>query len=84
MIFNEFYSICEQNNLNFKQIKEFMVLNGWINKMHTNVPGHDGRTGFGGMCFLKDIAALNEYAIRTKSLNEVINSTIKQNNMLRF
>ena len=29
-----------------------------------NVPGHDGRKGFGGACFPKDSLALVKYAER--------------------
>ena len=35
-----------------------MLKNGWINHMHTEVPGQDGKLGFGGACFPKDTAAL--------------------------
>ena len=35
-----------------------MLSNGWINPMHTQVPGQDGQLSFGGKCFPKDIKAL--------------------------
>jgi UDP-glucose 6-dehydrogenase len=48
-----------------------------------NVPGHDGRKGFGGACFPKDSLALIKFA---DSLNINLNSlitTVKVNNKIR-
>jgi len=33
-----------------------------IGGSHTQVPGHDGRKGFGGSCFVKDSVAMIRYA----------------------
>ena len=40
---------------------EGFVRDGRIGHSHLNVPGHDGRYGFGGSCFPKDIQALINY-----------------------
>tara|TARA_Y100000296_G_scaffold27230_1_gene31864 strand:- start:226 stop:555 length:330 start_codon:yes stop_codon:yes gene_type:complete len=40
---------------------EGFVRDGRIGHSHLNVPGHDGRYGFGGSCFPKDIQALIKY-----------------------
>ena len=48
-----------------------------------NVPGHDGRKGFGGACFPKDSLALIKFA---DSMNVDLNSlitTVKINNKIR-
>ena len=48
-----------------------------------DVPGHDGRKGFGGACFPKDSLALIKFA---KSINIDLNSlisTVKINNKIR-
>ena len=48
-----------------------------------NVPGHDGRKGFGGACFPKDSLALIKFA---ESMNVDLNSlisTVKINNKIR-
>ena len=41
---------------------EGFVRDGRIGHTHLDVPGHDGRYGFGGSCFPKDIQALIDYA----------------------
>jgi UDPglucose 6-dehydrogenase len=33
------------------------LLSGYINDMHTYVPGPDGKFGYGGKCFPKDVNA---------------------------
>jgi UDPglucose 6-dehydrogenase len=41
---------------------EGFVRDGRVGHSHLSVPGHDGRYGFGGSCFPKDIQALINYA----------------------
>ena len=41
---------------------EGFVRDGRIGHSHLNVPGHDGKYGFGGSCFPKDIQAIINYA----------------------
>ena len=48
-----------------------------------DVPGHDGRYGFGGACLPKDSKAFYEYS---KSMNEpmsLLNEVIISNNLVR-
>ena len=60
-IFNEFYQAARKQNLDWNSIMSGMLLSGWVNPMHTLVPGTDGSLGFGGKCFPKDINAFIEY-----------------------
>ena len=41
---------------------ETVSLDKRIGDSHMNVPGHDGKKGFGGACFPKDISALLKYS----------------------
>ena len=51
--------------------------------MHTNVPGHDGKISYGGLCFPKDTNALNQYMIKSNTPNKVLEATIKERNKMR-
>ncbi len=54
-----------------------------IGKSHMEVPGHDGRKGFGGACFPKDSLAFIKYAQNEGvDLNSLI-TTVKINNKIR-
>ena len=48
-----------------------------------NVPGHDGRKGFGGACFPKDSLALIKYAESIDVRLNTLISTVKINNKIR-
>jgi UDP-glucose 6-dehydrogenase len=58
--FTEIKLLCDRLNIYYDNIKKLILKNGWINPMHTNIPGSDGKLSFGGMCFPKDIRAFNE------------------------
>jgi UDP-glucose 6-dehydrogenase len=81
--FNELYLLCQNNGSDYETIKNLMLKNGWINSMHTNVPGPDGKLSYGGACFPKDTSALNKYMERLSSPNEVLNATISERNKFR-
>lgn len=83
-IFNEFYQVCQHNKLDYNHVLEMMLKNGWINPMHTNVPGPDGLLSFGGACFPKDIRGLNAYLNKMNSYNAIINSTIEESLQIRY
>ena len=54
-----------------------------IGDSHMNVPGHDGRKGFGGACFPKDSLALVKYAEGKNLELQLLKQTIKVNNKIR-
>ena len=83
MLFNEYYLLCQKNGSNFNRIKDLMLKNDWINPMHTNIPGPDGKLGYGGACFPKDTKALNEYMKSLYSENEVLKSVISECDKIR-
>ena len=82
-IFNEYYLLCKKNGANYNKIKELMLKNGWINKMHTDVPGPDGNLSYGGACFPKDTNALKNYMDKNNTLNNVLSSVIIERDLLR-
>lgn len=57
-IVNEFYKMANKLGVNWNDALEGFTSDPRIGNSHTNVPGHDGKLGFGGTCFPKDINAL--------------------------
>ncbi|MDC1145865.1 hypothetical protein OAT31_03050 [Candidatus Marinimicrobia bacterium] len=47
---------------NWENVVDGFVQDGRIGHSHLNVPGHDGKNGFGGVCFPKDIQAIISFA----------------------
>lgn len=61
--FNAVYDYCRKMGAHWQSVHEGMLLSGYINEMHTVVPGPDGKFGYGGKCFPKDV---NAFAKMTK------------------
>lgn len=85
IFFNGIHSIFESINPNdsWEKVINIISKDSRIGTSHMNVPGHDGKKGFGGACFPKDSLAFAKYA---KNINEdfkVLETTIKVNNNLR-
>jgi len=81
--FNELFLMCSEGNYDFEKVKNIMLKNNWINPMHTNVPGTDGKLSYGGYCFPKDTNALASYLDNKKLPNLVLKSTIEERNLMR-
>tara|TARA_B100001059_G_C17795483_1_gene562785 strand:- start:52 stop:915 length:864 start_codon:yes stop_codon:yes gene_type:complete len=85
IFFNELNSVYEKLNVkdSWESVVNIISKDSRIGVSHMNVPGHDGRKGFGGACFPKDSLALIKFA---DSLNVDLNSlitTVKINNKIR-
>lgn len=55
---NEIFDYCERKGINYETVRKLATLDKRIMPSHTQVPGHDGKRGFGGTCFPKDTNAL--------------------------
>ena len=55
--FNAVYDYCRRNGADWARVHAGMLLSGYINDTHTFVPGPDGKFGYGGKCFPKDVNA---------------------------
>lgn len=60
-IMNEFRQVADAAGIDWNTAKNGLLTSGWVNPMHTLVPGPDGDYGFGGKCFPKDINAFMSY-----------------------
>ena len=61
-IMNEFKLICDKIGANWKDALKGFVSDGRIGDSHLNVPGHDGKLGYGGTCLPKDVNALLSFS----------------------
>lgn len=55
--FNTVYRTCGNLGLDFESVRQGMLSDGRIAHAHTQVPGPDGKLGFGGSCLPKDLWA---------------------------
>lgn len=58
--FNCVYDLCRELEANYRKVQQGILLSGYINAPHTMVPGPDGKFGYGGKCFPKDVNAFTE------------------------
>ena len=55
--FNGIYEYCQKLGIDYENVHKGVLLSGYINRPHTDVPGPDGKFGYGGKCFPKDVNA---------------------------
>ena len=58
---NEMKLIAEKSKVDWDMAVEGFVRDGRIGHTHLGVPGPDGKRGFGGFCFPKDIQAMIQF-----------------------
>ena len=61
-IMNEFKLLCDKIGANWEDALKGFVSDGRVGDSHLNVPGHDGKLGYGGTCFPKDVNALLSFS----------------------
>ena len=61
-IMNEFKQVCDKVGANWEVALKGFAADQRIGDSHLNVPGPDGKMGFGGSCFPKDINAFTSMA----------------------
>ena len=59
---NEMKMICDGLDIDYDKVVEYSTYDERLGKSHWAVPGPDGKLGFGGSCFPKDINALLDLA----------------------
>tara|TARA_B100000989_G_C19523698_1_gene465653 strand:+ start:2063 stop:2890 length:828 start_codon:yes stop_codon:yes gene_type:complete len=61
-IMNEYYRLGKKIGINWEKALHGFAADGRIGDSHLHVPGPDGKFGFGGTCFPKDINAMISFA----------------------
>ena len=72
-IMNEFKLLSDKIGANWEDALNGFSSDGRVGDSHLNVPGHDGKLGYGGTCFPKDVSSLIHYA----EINNINLNTIK-------
>lgn len=76
---NEIYRFCQSQNIDYSNVRELFVKDARIGASHSRVPGPDGRFGFGGTCFPKDLSSLC-YEMKRAGVEGVIVNAVKFRN----
>ena len=80
---NEMRLLSEKVNANWDDVIEGFVRDGRVGHSHVQVPGPDGKLGFGGSCFPKDVQALIKFAEEQSIDLSVLKGTWKTNLLVR-
>jgi len=85
IFFNELHQVFEKLDVTdqWESIINIISRDSRIGSSHMDVPGHDGRKGFGGACFPKDSIALVKYSEDIGINMTGLKTTIKTNNKIR-
>lgn len=80
--FNCIYDLCQKRGLDYGKVREGVLGSTYINDVHTQVPGPDGKLGYGGKCFPKDVDAF-EKMFRYTPLGKLLDPLKKLNDEFR-
>lgn len=81
--FNGIYHLAQLLNCDYNLIRKGMLLSGYINDVHTQVPGPDGKFGYGGKCFPKDVEAFRSYINEDDPFSSLLNCISNLNKVYR-
>ena len=78
---NEIKMVCDKLNIDYDKVVEYAVHDERLGKSHWAVPGPDGKLGFGGSCFPKDLNALiklsEDFGMYLTTLNGVWHTNLR-------
>lgn len=80
---NEMKLLSDEVGVNWSDAIDGFILDGRIGHSHLAVPGPDGKRGFGGSCFPKDIQALIKFGEQNKVDMNVLKGAWKTNLTVR-
>jgi nucleotide sugar dehydrogenase len=60
-IANEFHLLCNEAGVDYDKVIEYATHDDRLGKTHFAVPGPDGKLGFGGSCFPKDLNGIIQF-----------------------
>lgn len=78
--FNQWKDMCERTGVRYSVVANAIGSDDRVGHSHTVVPGFDGKRGYGGTCFPKDTAAIQNYGSVDLS---ILKTVIEANNDYR-
>ena len=82
-LFNDIYKLCEKTNINYERVVSLTSMDRRIGSSHMQVPGPDGKMGFGGACFPKDTKAFVHTGMHFRSPMTLLNEVVALNSLIR-
>lgn len=79
---NEIHAFCNKQGIDYARMVDVAAEDARICKSHTAVPGHDGRFGFGGTCFPKDISSLRAQMAENDVHHTLLDAVIHRNDTI--
>ena len=80
--FNEVEEFCREKNINYRKVRELTCRDDRIGAGHTAVPGPDGKRGYGGTCFPKDMASMLHQIQETNAESYILEAAVARNNQV--
>ena len=79
---NEFERFCQSEHIDYEAVRQLVTQDPRIGTAHTQVPGPDGKRGFGGTCLVKDAKAIM-YEMRKHQLTPfILEATLRRNEQI--
>ena len=78
---NEISDWCSKMDMNYNAIAQMMIMDERIGNTHMKVPGPDGKKGYGGTCFPKDMNSLL-HQIKSVSTSHVVAAAVYRNEIV--
>ncbi len=77
--FNEIEEFCRISNISYRKVRELTLYDDRVGDSHTSVPGPDGKRGFGGTCFPKDVSSLLHQVLDKGMMSYILNAARNRN-----
>lgn len=80
---NSIKSLADKLGADYNTVANCVQMDPRIGDSHMSVPGPDGKYGFGGMCFPKDMSAIAHLSRELGADFTVVEEVIRTNNIIR-
>ena len=81
---NQLKEVIDDYGGSYNQLSRALAAEYRLGNSHMKIPGHDGKPGFGGSCFPKDLTAwLNFVDKKTNANSDLLKSVKKVNDKIR-